>query len=140
MVYEFILSRCGPRTVLFRGLPRCFTSLVLSGFLCLRWAEKLNLFLSSSVFIGSFNSYELFIIPRLDSVIHNSGFSNSKYSLFSFHPRPQVRLFLTFYESYFFFIPLPITFLNPKILLFYRRGQVAVLHHPSSTADEVSLC
>ena len=34
--------------------------------------------------MGSFNSYELFIIPRLDSVIDNSGFSDSKYSLFIF--------------------------------------------------------
>ena len=84
VVYEFILSRCRPQTVFFRGLPRCFASLVSRGFLCLRWAEKLNLFLSSSVFMGSFNSYELFIIPRRDSVIHNSGFSNYKYSLFIF--------------------------------------------------------
>ena len=84
VVYEFVLSRCRPKTVLFRGLPRCFASLVSRGFLRLRWAEKLNLFLSSSVFMGSFNSYELFIIPWLDSVIHNSGFSNSKYSLFIF--------------------------------------------------------
>ena len=84
VVYEFVLSRCRPKTVLFRGLPRCFASLVSRGFLCLRWAEKLNLFLSSSVFMGSFNSYELFIIPWRDSVIHNSGFSNSKYSLFIF--------------------------------------------------------
>ena len=50
----------------------------------LRLAEKLKLFLSSSVFMGSFSSYELFIIPRLDGVIHNSRFSNSKYSLFIF--------------------------------------------------------
>ena len=35
-----------------------------------------------------FNSYELFIIPRLDSVIHNSGFSDSKYSLFIFVKTP----------------------------------------------------
>ena len=69
---------------LFRGLPRCFASLVSHGFLCLRQADKLNLFLSSSVFMRSFNSYELFINPRLDSVIHNSGFSDSKYSLFIF--------------------------------------------------------
>ena len=34
--------------------------------------------------MGSFNSYELFIISKLDSVIHNSEFSNSKYSLFIF--------------------------------------------------------
>ena len=40
--------------------------------------------LPSSVFMGSFNSYELLIIPRLDNVIHNSGFSKSKYSLFIF--------------------------------------------------------
>ena len=85
VVYEFILYRCRPETVLFQGLPHCFASLVSCGFVCLRWAEKLNLFLSSSVFMGSFNSYDqLFIIPRLDSVIHNSGFSNSKYSLFIF--------------------------------------------------------
>ena len=32
----------------------------------------------------SFSSYELLIIPRLDGVIHNSRFSNSKYSLFIF--------------------------------------------------------
>ena len=91
VVYEFILSRCRPQTVLFRGLPRCFASLVSRGFLCLRWAEKLNLFLSSSVFMGSFSSYELFIIPRLDSVIHNSGFltPNIHYS-FSFKPRPSL--------------------------------------------------
>ena len=69
---------------LFRGLPRSFASPVLRGFLCLRWVDKLNLFLSSSVFMRSFNSYELFINPRLDSVIHNSGFSDSKYSLFIF--------------------------------------------------------
>ena len=43
-----------------------------------------KLFLSSCVFMGSFNSYELFIIPRLDGVIYNSRFSNSKYSLFIF--------------------------------------------------------
>ena len=91
----------------------CFTG--FAGFLCLRWADKLNLFLSSSVFMRSFNSYELLINPRLDSVIHNSGFSDSKYSysfsfkphyslfIFSFHPRPQVRLFLMFYESEIFF-------------------------------------
>ena len=34
--------------------------------------------------MGPFNSYELFIIPRLDSFIRKSGFSNSKYSLFVF--------------------------------------------------------
>ena len=47
------------------------------------WDGK-KLFLSSCVFVGSFNSYELFIIPRLDGVIYNSRFSNSKYSLFIF--------------------------------------------------------
>ena len=57
---------------------------VSRGFQCLLWAEKLKLFLSSSVFMGSFSSYELFIIPRLDGVIHNCRFSNSKYSLFIF--------------------------------------------------------
>ena len=84
--------------VLFRGLT-LWISLISRGFKCLRLAEKLKLFLSSSVFMGSFSSYELFIIPRLDGVIHNSRFSNSKYSLFiflnpvihyslfSFHPR-----------------------------------------------------
>ena len=46
-----------------------------------------------------------------------------------------------FYESEFFFIPLSITFLNPKILFFFcHRGEVAVLHHPSCAADEVPLC
>ena len=34
--------------------------------------------------MGSFGSYELFIILRLDGVIHNSRFSNSKYSVFIF--------------------------------------------------------
>ena len=31
-----------------------------------------------------FSSYELFIIPRLNNAIHNSRFSDSKYSLFIF--------------------------------------------------------
>ena len=81
---------CGKRTlifrsfiILFRGLP-LWISLISRGFQCLRLAEKLKLFLSSSVFMVSFSSYELFIIPRLDGVIHNSRFSNSKYSLFIF--------------------------------------------------------
>ena len=70
--------------VLFRGLP-LWISLISRGFQCLRLAEKLKLFLSSSVFMGSFSSYELFVIdPWLDGVIHNSRFSNSKYSLFIF--------------------------------------------------------
>ena len=69
--------------VLFRGLP-LWISLISRGFQCLRLAEKLKLFLSPSVFMGLFSSYELFIIPRLDGVIHNSRFSNSKYSLFIF--------------------------------------------------------
>ena len=76
---------CRKRTsgVLFRGLP-LWISLISRGFQCLRLAEKLKLFLSSSVFMVAFSSYELFIIPRLDGVIHNSRFSNSKYSLFIF--------------------------------------------------------
>ena len=76
---------CRKRTsgVLFRGLP-LWISLISRGFQCLRLAEKLKLFLSSSVFMVSFSIYELFIIPRLDGVIHNSRFSNSKYSLFIF--------------------------------------------------------
>ena len=69
--------------VLFRGLPLRI-SLVSGGFQCLRWAEKLKLFLSSFVSMGSFSSYELFFIPRLDGVNHNSWFSHSKYSLFIF--------------------------------------------------------
>ena len=69
--------------VLFRGLPLSI-SLISRGFQCLRLAEKLKLFLSSSVFMGSFSSYELFIIPWIDGAIHNSRFSNSKYSLFIF--------------------------------------------------------
>ena len=67
--------------VLFRGLP-LWVSLVSRGFQCVRWAEKLKLL--SSVFMGSLSSYELFIFPRLEGVIHNSRFSNSKYSLFIF--------------------------------------------------------
>ena len=43
---------------LFRGLP-LWISLISGGFQCLRWAEKLKLFLSSSVFIGSFSSKRL---------------------------------------------------------------------------------
>ena len=81
---------CGKRTlifrsfiILFRGLP-LWISLISRGFQCLRLAEKLKLFLSSSVFMVSFSIYELFIIPRLDGVIHNSRFSNFKYSLFIF--------------------------------------------------------
>ena len=57
--------------VLFRGLP-LWISLISRGFECLRSAEKLKLFLSPSVFMGSFSSYELFIIL------------NSKHSLFIF--------------------------------------------------------
>ena len=38
--------------------------------------------------MGSFSSYELFIIPRLDGVIHNSRFSNSKYSVLIFFETP----------------------------------------------------
>ena len=34
--------------------------------------------------MGSVRSYEFLITPRLDGVIHNSRFSNSKYSLFIF--------------------------------------------------------
>ena len=72
--------------VFFQGLP-LWISLVSRGFQCLWWAEKLKLFLSSSVFMGSFSSYESFIIPRLDGVIHNSRFltPNIHYS-FSFKP------------------------------------------------------
>ena len=40
-----------------------------------------KLFLSSSIFMGSFNRYEVFIVPRLDEAIH---YSKSKYSLFIF--------------------------------------------------------
>ena len=80
---------CRKRTLTFRSfiselrLP-LWISLVSRGFQCLRWAEKLKLFLSSSVFMGPFSSYELLFIPRLDGVIHNSRFWNSKYSLFIF--------------------------------------------------------
>ena len=37
------------------------------------------------------------------------------------HFTPQVRLFSTFYESEYFFIPLSITFWNPKIFLFLKK-------------------
>ena len=76
-------NECCFSGVLFRGFP-LWISLVSRGFQCLRWSEKLKWFLSSPVFMGSFSSYELFIIPRLDGVIYNSWFSNSKYSLFIF--------------------------------------------------------
>ena len=86
--YTWYRIGCRKRTLIFSSFISGFAALDFTdfgGFQCLRWAEKLKLFLSSSVFMGSFSSYELFIIPRLDGVIHaNSRFSNSKYSLFIF--------------------------------------------------------
>ena len=81
-------KECWVSGVLFRGLP-LWISLVSRGFQCLRWAEMLKLFLSSSVFMGSFSSYELFIIPRLSMVlfiIPDFLTPNIHYS-FSFKPR-----------------------------------------------------
>ena len=82
VVYEFIFSWCRPRTDLFRGLPLCFgfhgfhaDSNVCDG------QKSWNYFFRLP-FLWEFNSLELFTIPRLDSIIHNFGFSNSKYSLF----------------------------------------------------------
>jgi len=84
VVYEFIFSWCRPGTDLFRGLPLCFgfhgfraDSNVCDG------QKSWNYFFRLP-FLWEFNSFELFTIPRLDSIIHNSGFSNSKYSLFIF--------------------------------------------------------
>ena len=47
-------------------------------------SRKVEIVSVVTTFMGSFSSYELFIIPRLDGAIHNSRFSNSEYSLFIF--------------------------------------------------------
>ena len=66
---------CRKRTLLFTGFARIpiFTM-----------GRKVEIVSFVTRFMGSFSSYELFIIPRLDGVINNSRFSNSKYSLFIF--------------------------------------------------------
>ena len=65
--------------------------------------------------MASFNSYELFIIPRLNSFIHNSGCSNSKNLLFVFLLNPVIRhfhislnaLYLRYLHTHRFHVLLP---------------------------------
>ena len=81
---------CRKRTLIFRSFISGFAALDFADFpriLMFTIGRKVELFLSSSVFMGSFNSYELFIILRLDGVIHNSRFSfKPRYSLFIIQP------------------------------------------------------
>ena len=82
---------CRERTLTFRSSISGFAALDFTGFARIpmfAMGRKDEIDFSSSVFMGSFSSYELFIIPRLDDVIHNSRFSDSKYSLFIFFQTP----------------------------------------------------
>ena len=78
---------CRKRTLLFRSFISGFAALDFTGFARIPMftkSRKVEIVSFVTSFMGSFSSYELFIIPRLDGAIHNSRFSNSKYSLFIF--------------------------------------------------------
>ena len=70
---------CRKTTLVFRSFISRFAALDFTDF---GWIPMFTI--GRKVEMGSFSSYELFIIPRLNGIIHNSRFSNSKYSLFIF--------------------------------------------------------
>ena len=78
---------CRKRTLLLRSFISGFAALDFTGFARIpmfTMSRKVEIVSFVTTFMGSFSSYELFIIPRLDGAIHNSRFSNSEYSLFIF--------------------------------------------------------